>query len=738
MRTIALLACLSCVTPTTLSGQTVPAAPRIGLVLSGGGARGFAHVGVLRVLHEMRIPVHAIAGTSMGAVVGGLYALGTPYPELERMFRSEDWEALFRDDPPRRDLPMRRKRTDREIALDYELGVRLDGVRLPPALVTGSKLHNALWAYAYRPTPVEDFDDLPIPFRAVATDVRDGSMVVLDHGDLAAAIRSSMAVPAAFSPQEVEGRRLVDGGLVRNIPIDVARAMGVDVLIVSDVSTSLEEAPSGDDPLSLSLRLITVITWGSSRAQVASLGERDIDLRPGLKGVSATDFSQLETAMAAGEAVAREAAPRLAALSIDSASYEVLVQNRARMLPPVSRFSPSAIRVDSTATALSPAVIEKLLAVRPGDSITLGDLRDNLTSILGYGGFQAAEFRITDEPGQPDVLNIRPVDKTWGPVFLRAGLSLTDRKRGAGGWSLLGRLEWTRLTRRGGVAWAEAEIGTRHGLRTWAQLPLNASEGWFLTGAGGIGRREVVPEVLGLPFEAELTDRQATIGFGRRIGHWGEARVGVTAGQFGLEIPTEVDGETPRENFEERSVEAVLEGDILDRSYFPSSGHQFSVIYRRSGTALGGTAGFEQLQVDGLSALSFGHQTVTVSWLMSTGLGTEVPIHRAPPLGGFDRITGAPRESLWAGYAVLAKLGWGYRIGAPASDPREEGIRFGMSFEGGQAWMLPEEVDVSLDSTRFGASIWAGVATALGPMRVAWAKVKGERAGWVIQVGVPR
>ena len=241
--------------PTPTEGDDRPV---VGLVLSGGGARGFAHLGVLKVLHEMRVPVDLITGTSMGAVVGGVFSTGLTYPELEALVMAEDWSRIFQDDPPRRELPMRRKRLSRQMPLGLELGIGLDGVRFPPALVGGSRLTNALQAYTFRASGLESFDDLPIPFRAIGADIGDGSMVVLDRGNLGDAIRASMAVPGAFSPWTVNGRRLVDGGLVRNLPVDIARSMGAEVLIVVDVSTPLDEAPEPESAIDVARRLTVI------------------------------------------------------------------------------------------------------------------------------------------------------------------------------------------------------------------------------------------------------------------------------------------------------------------------------------------------------------------------------------------------------------------------------------------------------------------------------------------------
>src|SRR5215469_1985488 len=204
--------------------------PRIGLVLSGGGARGAAHVGVLKVLEELHIPIDAIAGTSMGAVVGGLYASGLNPREIESIMTSLNWQDAFSDKPPREDLTFRRKQEDQNFLVKFPFGIRGGKIQLPKGLIQGQKLNQILRRLTLPVAAITNFDGLPTPFRAVATDLETGEAVILKSGDLTTAMRASVSAPGVFAPVEREGRLLVDGGLANNVPVDIARAMGVDVL----------------------------------------------------------------------------------------------------------------------------------------------------------------------------------------------------------------------------------------------------------------------------------------------------------------------------------------------------------------------------------------------------------------------------------------------------------------------------------------------------------------------------
>jgi len=211
--------------------------PKIGLALSGGGARGAAHIGVLKVLEEHGIPIDYIAGTSMGSIVGGLYSIGMSPDEITAAIESIDWDHVFDDLPAREERSFRRKRDDDLYLVKARPGVSKKGLKFPPGVVQGQKIDLALTRFTRRAAHVKHFDDYTIPYRAVASDIVTGEAVVLESGNLAHAIRASMSVPAAFSPMVIEGHKLVDGGIANNLPIDVVRSMGADVVIAVDIST---------------------------------------------------------------------------------------------------------------------------------------------------------------------------------------------------------------------------------------------------------------------------------------------------------------------------------------------------------------------------------------------------------------------------------------------------------------------------------------------------------------------
>ncbi|HJV59902.1 MAG TPA: patatin-like phospholipase family protein, partial [Albitalea sp.] len=272
--------------------QAPPHRPKIGLVLSGGGARGLAHIGVLKVLEREHVPVDVIAGTSMGAIIGGLYAGGMDADGLEAVLSKLDWDAMFASRVERRHLSQRRKEEDFEIAPLLEIGMRDGELRAPLGALSGRGLESLLRERTLAVRNVRRFDALPIPFRAVATDMESGRPVVLDGGDLALALRASMSVPGLFAPTEVDGRILGDGGLVDNVPIDVARAMGADVVIVVNIGTPLSPRSALNSVGGLTAQMINILTEQNVQRSLATLQPADVLIAPDLGTLGSADFNR--------------------------------------------------------------------------------------------------------------------------------------------------------------------------------------------------------------------------------------------------------------------------------------------------------------------------------------------------------------------------------------------------------------------------------------------------------------
>ncbi|MEG3049415.1 MAG: patatin-like phospholipase family protein, partial [Thermomonas sp.] len=370
----------------------------VGVVLGGGGARGIAHIGVLKVLERERIPVCAVSGTSMGAIVGGLYATGYDAAELEKIVGSIDWADMFVDDPSRPDLPMERKEEDFRHLLDLEIGYRDGRLGFPVGLVRGQKLMLLLRRLTLSTWRDKDFDALPIPFRAVAADIVTGNKVVFDDGDLAVAIRASMSVPGAFAPLKIDGRLLVDGGMAENVPIDEMRAMGLRRMVVVDVGSKLLGEKDLTNPAVILDQMITALMTEKTERSLASLGADDVLIRPDLGDITSGQFNRTAEAVAVGERAAEAMLPQLRRYAVSPERYAALRarQHRRDFDPGLVAFLDVEAGQTASATRHVGWAAESLV----GQPFDVDKAEHAIGRAYGDGRFEQIGYRVVERDGQ--------------------------------------------------------------------------------------------------------------------------------------------------------------------------------------------------------------------------------------------------------------------------------------------------------------------------------------------------
>ena len=340
-----------------------PKRPKIGIAFAGGGARGGAHVGVLKVLEELRVPVDYVAGTSIGSIVAALYASGMSPDEMDKVLATTDWDDALNDAQGRKDQPYRQKEDDQLYLIKAELGFNHGKLVLPKGLVAGQKLNYLLRRLTLPATDVRDFDRLRIPFRCVATDIVTGGKVVLSKGELPRAVRASMAIPGFFDPVEWDGKLLTDGGTVDNMPVDVVRQMGADVVIAIDISTPLKKRDEITSFLSIAGQTSGFLTRLNVEQQIATLKkDRDVLITPDLEEVSTLDFKQFPKASAQGLKAADAMRETLARFSVSEAEYAAFLkrQRDPRVDPVVQE-----VRVEAP-PGVDPRLLEGRIQSKPG------------------------------------------------------------------------------------------------------------------------------------------------------------------------------------------------------------------------------------------------------------------------------------------------------------------------------------------------------------------------------------
>ena len=451
--------------------------PKICLVLSGGGARGAAHVGVLKVLEEYRVPVHCIAGTSMGSLVGAAYASGTTVPEMDGIMASITTELLFKEKPPRAQVTMRRKADDYKSFFGPEIGITGGKISLGKGVVTGVQLETVLRQLS-KIKGYQNFDKLPIPFRAVATDLVNGKAVVFKSGELANVMRASMSVPGAVAPAEFDGMMLVDGMLTSNLPVDAARAMGADVVIAVNVGTPLLKRDELNGIGGVVGQMLSILTEQNVQESLASLKPDDILITPELEGYSTGDFDVLTKIAPLGEPAARKVADRLARLSIPAAEYAALRERQMVAVVPDTR-PVDEIRFENLAL-VNPESVRVHMETKPGQPIDQKKLDMDMRRIYGTGDFEHVNYRYLEEPGKR-VLAVDAVEKSWGPDSLRFGLGLSSDFAGDALYNVLVsyRKRWINPL---GAEWrSDLQMGSSTSLGSEFYQPLTSSGAFFIS-----------------------------------------------------------------------------------------------------------------------------------------------------------------------------------------------------------------------------------------------------------------
>jgi NTE family protein len=425
--------------------------PKIGLVLGGGGAKGAAHVGVIKVLEEMRIPVDCIAGTSMGALVGGAYASGLTAAELEKLITGVRWQDTFTG-VAREERPVHRKELDFYFTLGLELGIK-DKVRTQGGLVPSQQVEEILRRIAAIAHNVTDFSRLPIPYRAVATDILNGDVVVLDHGDLGAAMRASMAVPGAFAPVNIGGRLLVDGMLVRNLPVDIGRKLCGDVIIAVSLASPPVKAEDLSNVLAVIGQAIALATDLNERAQLATLGKKDVAVIVPMGTMGPGDFQLVPEAIPLGERTARALAPQLARLSLSPQAY---AEWRAS-LGSATAIAGTIGEIRITGTEIvNPAVVQAQIRSKPGEPYDPQKAAEDANRIYGRGDYERVDYRYGEPPRR---LQYHVTEKSWGPDYMLFDLSLLTDLQGDSAFSIRADYQRRWLNSLGGEWRTALQIG---------------------------------------------------------------------------------------------------------------------------------------------------------------------------------------------------------------------------------------------------------------------------------------
>ena len=705
--------------------------PRVGLVLGGGGARGAAHIGVLRELERMHIPIDAIAGTSMGAILGGLYASGMSVAELEQLVADLDWGDAMSDEPERSDLRFRGKQNARDYPIDLDIGLERGRPNLPLGVVQGQKLDLLLRKLTMPVSHIGDFDDLPIPFRAIASDIETGERYVMESGDLALAIRASMSVPAALAPVRVDGHLLVDGGLVGNLPVDIVRDMGVDVVIAVDVEFPLYAPEELRSAITISEQMLTILIRQETLRQIEKLGEDDVLIRPQLGTFGSTNFGEILQAIEPGAEAARREEAQLQKLAVDEAHYGQWQAQRDAPAPPDDRLAFVRIEQDSR---LSAGVLESRLGVAAGDPIDADVLAAEAAQLHALDVFEKVSYRLVEEGGATGVV-FDATAKSWGPGFLNFGFTLQDDFEGATNFDLRARFTRPAVNRYGGEWRVDLRLGTEPQLFTEFYQPLRSDSRLFVApyldfdqaNFNVFADRDIVARL-------RITEATGGIDAGTEIGNFGEFRLGAFRGG-GESRVTIGDPALPSPDFETGGLRALLRFDTLDKPWFPGSGVRADIEWRQSHKAMGADDRYDLVDLSVEAVRSRGKSTFGVGLDFQTTLSFDGALQDLFRLGGFQRLSGYERGAISGPHAAVAKLLYYRRIGESPGGLFDAPVYLGATLEAGNVWA--SRSDMSLGSADIHGSLFVGTDTYIGPMLFAFGAGEGGLTNFYLVIGAP-
>lgn len=700
--------------------------PVIGLVLSGGGARGAAHIGVLKVLEEMRVPVDVITGTSMGAVVGGLYAYGYSPEEIEKLLKDVDWDEIFIDKPPRSQLNYRRKQDDNNFLIKLESGFKNGKIIIPTGLVQGQKLNLLLKSLTL--SAPNNFDLLPIRFRAVGADIETGEAVVMGEGELSAAMRASLSIPGVFSPVEWNGRLLVDGGFANNVPVRLAKEMGADILIVVDLSSEPLKREELTSPFGIINQTLGFQILKNSAEQLSALSAQDVLIQPDMGKYSSTDFNHASDMVVHGVSATKPVLPRLKQLSVSEIEYKSHQQSLRHRVETVPHIDKVAI---SNRSGLSDDIIRSYIDTKPGDDLNLRSLEHDLARLYGLNIFKSVDYEI-DQEGEETRLLIKTEEKDWGPNYIRFGMNFESDFEGSSKFNVAARHTRIPINASGGEWQTDVQVGTDQRISTELYQPLDKNLLYFVNSRVAYSKTHFARYESGeRAADYIVSSSEFYIGTGRLLGNWGALSLGVGAGHGDIR-PYIGDLSVGGSEVNTGGWYVAFSYDQLDSLNFPKNGSLCSVSWFGSRKGLGSDVEQDSLSISLLSARTWGKNT----FILWSGLGgiinSETPTQAGFALGGLFSLSGYENAELVGRYAGVLRFIYLREISGSKSVLKMP-VYVGGSLEAGNVWN--DRHDIRSDSLLAAGSLNMAIDTPLGPLYLARGFAEHGRSKYYMFLG---
>lgn len=721
---------------------------RIGLVLSGGGAKGAAHIGVLEVLEENRIPVDIVTGTSMGAYVGGVYAMGLSAKEVKRRTFGVKWEDGYLDRASRNDLTLRRKQQNDKYQLHTDIGLDLNGeFKSRSGAFQGQGFAKILRNVTENLPSLKSFDQLAIPYRSVATDITKVKPVILSSGHLATAMQASMTVPGALKPVHLNEKLLVDGGVVNNMPVDVAQDLGADVIIAVDLRDNLMPSKELDSALNIVSQLTTYMTNASADFQKSLMAEGDVYLQPDVSFMTAADFDQMKKAYLAGRKVATASLPKLLRYQLSEHDYRAYIkqkQSRRSQLTAASGYYIDKIEIKNN-TRLPEKTLLSQLDLKTGRVISNEELEQAVKRLQSEDVYGRITYQIKQENGE-NVLDMDINEKSWGPGYLNFTLSFEDNFNNRSNFSFGAQYLYTDLTDKGGEWLTEFSLGSWKNINTEFYFPLDYKQQFF-TEIGAAASNEVrkfkrTSKIL----DSEIADYRYNIeteyrhvngyaAVGWNLKSSAEATLGYNVQKGSITVLSTRN----KEDYLLHGPYVNLTYDDLDSFYFPSKGtyanarvgyNQTISEYQNSDEVNGETISYN---FSIKKPFTYDRHTLVLTAKTAGSDSDEMLPVFAQDLGGLFNLSGYHRYELNGRYSAFGSMIYRYRVLDNNFGAFKLPVYVGGSIEHGGVW--DKSSDVSWGSSLTAGSVYVAVDSIIGPVYLSYGQAEGGNSSFYLSLG---
>lgn len=712
--------------------------PKIALVLSGGGARGMAHIGVFKALEKMRVPYDCIVGTSMGAIAGGSFASGISVQDAERIVVGANWDDILSDTPRRTDAPYFRKSEDYQPYFNFTLTLK-NFKPITPKNVVGVQNIGLFFREITNATTIENFDHLPVPYRAIGTDIVSGQPVVINSGTVAEAMRASMSIPGIFPPIHYQHHLLVDGGLSMNVPVSEGRKLCGDVIIAVNVATPSLKKDELQSFLNIGEQVINISMQSNMNEQMAQLTPRDILITPKLDGYSGASFNKAQKIIDSGEAATLNRAEQLKPYQLSEEDYAAWQNNKRSRTP-----APPVIEKINIAPMqwVNAKVMSDLLNIKADSHFAMSDLHKNIKKVYARGDFTQINYELENkENGKADIA-ITPEEKP-GRDFLRVGLGLYSDFNGRADFSAIASLRRAWLNALDGEWRTDIRVGRDSRVYSEWYQPASLGAEFFI--APHLMYEDHYTDVHFQQIaqvQYEYTQVGGGLELGSVFGRFGEVRAGVMRAKASVQSQTVLT--LPNQHYAQGGYTLRSIYDQLDSTYFPHSGSSARLNYFYSTQSFGADLNYKKLEFSGVRAFSWSRNTVVLKGRAGSALNSTLPLYDAFSLGGIFNVSAYPVD-YFRGSEVASASAILYQRISDLPSGLGQGIYGGAALEGGEMRDSHTIIGTTQTNTNalafasnkaVSASVFLAADTVLGPFYLLAAVGDQQQAALYLALGI--